>query len=50
MEFVLDGRTFMLDVAAVNARVVGVAPRRVDTHWVEIGGTRWPVKQAFSLS
>lgn len=50
MQFVLNGRTHTLDAETVRARVPGVPPDRIRTHWVEIDGRRWPPKQALRVA
>ncbi|MBG0562497.1 PE-PGRS family protein [Actinoplanes aureus] len=46
MRFTIDGEAIDLDVDAVAARLRGLAPEQVQTHWVDVEGTRFPVKQA----
>lgn len=50
MQFVLNGRAHTLDAETVRARVPGVPPDAIRTHWVEIDGRRWPPKQAFRVA
>lgn len=49
MDFFLNGRTFSVDRETVRARVTAVPADAIRTHWVEIDGRRWPVKQAFRV-
>jgi hypothetical protein len=37
---------FDLDVETVTSRLRGRGPDRIQTHWVEVDGIRFPVKQA----
>ena len=48
--FTIDGGIQELSREGVMAALHGHAPSRVVTYWVDIEGTRWPVKQAFSLA
>src|SRR5690348_13684045 len=50
MRFTLDGESFELTPELVRARLAGHVPEDVREYWVEIDGTRWPVKQVISLA
>jgi hypothetical protein len=50
MRFTLDGETFDLTPETVRARLEGHAPEDIRNYWVEVDGTRWPVKQVISLA
>ncbi|GAB3688004.1 hypothetical protein [Nocardiopsis oceani] len=50
MRFTMDGQEFQLDRTLVEARLAGRTPERLTTHWVEIGGRRWPPKQALEVA
>lgn len=50
LRFKLDGETFELTREAVTARLRGHQPEEVREHWVDIDGTRWPVKQVIALA
>ena len=50
MRFTLDGESFDLTPELVRARLAGHVPEAVHQYWVEIDGTRWPVKQAISVA
>lgn len=50
MRFTLDGESFELTPELVRARLAGHVPEAVREYWVEIDGTRWPVKQVISLA
>ncbi|MGN2637418.1 hypothetical protein ACTD5D_14735 [Nocardia takedensis] len=45
MRFTLDGEPFELSPELVLARLEDAAPESIRDHWVDIDGTRWPVKQ-----
>lgn len=49
MRFTLDGESFELTPELVRARLADHVPEDVRQYWVEIDGTRWPVKQVISL-
>ncbi len=49
MEFRLKGDVFELTPALVRERLLGQIPQEVRTHWVEVNGVRWPVKQVIHL-
>ncbi|MEU4674840.1 hypothetical protein AB0F91_44610 [Amycolatopsis sp. NPDC023774] len=49
MRFVLNGDQFDLDAPTVVERVRGLDPEPIQTHWVEVTGTRFPVKQALEV-
>jgi len=42
----VNGNQFDLDVETVTSRLRGRAPDPIQTHWVEVEGIRFPVKQA----
>lgn len=50
MRITLDGDPFELTPELVRARLRGHAPETIRDYWVEIDGTRWPVKQVISLA
>lgn len=50
MRFTLDGESFELTPELVRARLAGIVPEGIREYWVEIDGTRWPVKQVISLA
>jgi hypothetical protein len=50
MRFTLDGEPFELSPELVRARLEGVVPENIRDYWVEIDGTRWPVKQVISVA
>ena len=49
MRFTLDGDLFDLTPELVRTRLQGHVPEPIRDYWVEIDGTRWPVKQVISL-
>jgi hypothetical protein len=46
MDFVINGDTYHLDREMVVARLRGRSPEPIQTHWVDVGSTRFPVLQA----
>lgn len=46
----LDGESFDLTADLVRARLVGQQPEAIRDYWVDIDGTRWPVKQVISVA
>lgn len=46
MRLTLNGDQFELDAETVVGRLRGRSPEVVQVHWVEVGGVRFPVKQA----
>jgi len=50
MRFTLDGESFELTPELVRARLADHVPEDIREYWVEIDGTRWPVKQVISLA
>lgn len=50
VRFTLDGDPFELTPELVRARLQGHVPESIRDYWVEIDGTRWPVKQVISLA
>jgi hypothetical protein len=49
-EFTLNGRRFRGTVTQVENALRRVAPDKVKVHTVEVGGVRYPVRQAFALA
>jgi uncharacterized protein DUF6884/GIY-YIG catalytic domain-containing protein len=50
MRFTLDGEPFELSPELVRVRLEGVVPEKIRDYWVEVDGTRWPVKQVISVA
>jgi hypothetical protein len=50
MDFKVDGVPFTITAEDVQARLRGSLPETVHQYSVTIGGTVWPVKQAFSVA
>ncbi|VXB05136.1 hypothetical protein [Aeromicrobium sp. 9AM] len=50
MRFVVDGMEFDLTAEDICASLRGRTPGPVQTHWVEVEGVRWPVKQALAIA
>ena len=50
MRITLDGDQFELTPELVRAGLRDHAPETIRDYWVEIDGTRWPVKQVISLA
>lgn len=50
MRFTLDGEQYELTPELVRSRLDGHVPEDIREYWVEIDGTRWPVKQVISLA
>src|SRR5688500_16689305 len=46
VRFTLNGDQFEVDADTVIGRLLGREPEPVQVHWVEVGGVRFPVKQA----
>ncbi|WP_157985156.1 hypothetical protein [Lentzea terrae] len=46
VRFTLNGDQFEVDASTVIGRLLGREPEPVQVHWVEVGGVRFPVKQA----
>lgn len=46
--FTQGGKVYALTKGQVVQALLGVSPEPIRTHWVEINGTRYPVKQAFA--
>jgi hypothetical protein len=46
----LNGDQFELNAETVLSRLRGRAPEPVQVHWVEVGGVRFPVKQALEAA
>lgn len=49
MRFTVDGVQFDLDAATVIGSLHGHIPELIQTHWVQVSGTRFPVKQALEV-
>lgn len=45
--FTHGGKVYALTKEQVVQSVVGVSPEAIRTHWVDVNGTRYPVKQVF---
>lgn len=50
MRITLDGDGFDLTHGLVLARLQDQVPEAIHDYWVEVDGTRWPVKQVISLA
>lgn len=50
MRFQPNGVSHDIDPAEAQSRILGSIPDPLRTHWVEIEGRRWPVKQAFETA
>jgi hypothetical protein len=50
MQFIIDGDTYNLDRETVTGKLRGRPPQSIQTHWVEVEGIRFPVKQALEIS
>lgn len=50
MRFTLDGDPFELTPEIIRVRLQGCTPENIRSYWVEIDGTRWPVKQVISVA
>lgn len=50
ISFTLAGRQFDLSDEDVRTRIAKHRPEPIDQYWVEIDGTRWPVKQVMALA
>ena len=50
MQFIIDGDTFNLDRETVIGKLRGRPAQPIHTHWVEVEGVRFPVKQALEVS
>ena len=48
--FVVNGKTLRLLRGDVESCLRGVSPEPIQRHAVEIGGTKYPVKQAFEAA
>ena len=46
--FTHGGKLYVLTKGQVVQALLGVSPEPVRTHWVDVNGTRYPVKQAFA--
>ena len=46
--FTHAGKIYALTKDQVVQSLVGVSPEPIRTHWVEVGGTHYPVNQAFA--
>ncbi|HEX5403728.1 MAG TPA: hypothetical protein VFX16_15660 [Pseudonocardiaceae bacterium] len=50
VQFILNGRKYVLTRAVVEARLAGIAPEPIREHAVLVNGVRFPVKQAFEVA
>lgn len=50
MRFTLDGDLFELTPEIIRSRLQSGTPESIRSYWVEIDGTRWPVKQVISVA
>lgn len=50
ISFTLAGQQFELSDADVRTRVASHHPDQIYKYWVDIDGTRWPVKQVLALA
>ncbi|WP_220388116.1 DUF6884 domain-containing protein [Ornithinimicrobium cerasi] len=50
ISFTLAGRQFELSDADVRTRVANHHPDQIYQYWVDVDGTRWPVKQVLALA
>lgn len=50
MRFRLNGEWFEVDPEIARVRILSSIPDPVQTHWVEVDGRRWPVKQALEAA
>lgn len=50
MRFMIAGQRFDLSQDLIRLRLVGHSPESLREHWVDIDGTRWPVKQVVGLA
>lgn len=48
-EFTLGGIRYCTTRRQMAEQLVGIAPERIRTYYVEIGGLRYPVKQAVAV-
>lgn len=46
----IAGVNRLLSRELVESQLAGVAPAKIDTYWIEIEGTRYPVKQALAAA
>lgn len=49
VSFTLNGVAYRVDTDEARRRILSTPPDTVRTHWVEIDGRRWPVKQALEV-
>ena len=49
MRLTVNGEQFDLDEATAVDRLRDVAPEPIQSHWVQVGGVRFPVKQALAV-
>lgn len=49
-QFVMNGRSYELHRGPVVSQLAGVEPERIRLHAVEVGGTWYPVSQAFEAA
>lgn len=50
VSFTIAGERFELSDAGVRTSVAAALPEQVHQYWVDIDGTRWPVKQVLALA
>lgn len=50
ISFTLAGQQFELSDADVRTRVANHHPDQIYQYWVDVDGTRWPVKQVLALA
>ncbi|MBM2623157.1 hypothetical protein JIG36_47440 [Actinoplanes sp. LDG1-06] len=50
MRFTIDGEPFEIDRHAAAARIREIVPEPVQTHWVDVDGVRFPIKQALEAA
>jgi hypothetical protein len=46
--FTQGGKLYVLTKGQVVQALLGVPPEPIRAHWVDVNGTRYPVKQAFA--
>ncbi len=46
--FTHGGKIYALTKGQVVQSLIGVSPEPIRTHWVDVNGTRYPVKQVFA--
>lgn len=50
MRLTVNAVQYTLEVESVIAALETVAPEQIDTHWVQVGAVRYPVKQALEAA